>query len=72
MNQMLNDLEFEQKIKDFSPAERFLAREIYEIKKQCAMCNQPDRKQRVFNITGLVGFVVAVIVGLIEYFKKSN
>ncbi len=37
--QMLNDLELEQRIASFSPAEQFLAREIYDMKKACELGN---------------------------------
>ena len=34
-NGMSSDLAFEKLIKDFSPAEQFLARELREVKKEC-------------------------------------
>ena len=34
-NGMSSDLAFEKLIKDFSPAERFLARELRDVKKEC-------------------------------------
>lgn len=37
--QMIIDLEFEEKIRDFSKAEQFLARELYDQKKNCIAHN---------------------------------
>lgn len=34
-NGMSSDLAFEKLIKDFSPAEQFLARELRDVKKEC-------------------------------------
>ncbi len=69
--QMINDLEFEDKIRDFSPEARFLAREVYEMKKHCIACTQVDNKQKVFNASGVAGFVAATVIGVLEAFRRG-
>ena len=75
--QMLHDLDLESKIKDFSPAEQFLAREQYkmalslaEIKANCPTCS--SGKQKAYNYSGLTGLVVAIIVGVWQAMKGGN
>lgn len=75
--QMLDDLDLESKIKDFSPAEQFLAREQYkaaqaiaEIRRYCPACQ--GRKQQAYNYSGLTGLIVAVIVGVWQALKGGS
>lgn len=66
--QMLNDLELEQRIASFSPAEQFLAREIYDMKKACAQCGRPSKQQQAYNYTGLTGMIVAIGAAIKAWF----
>jgi hypothetical protein len=69
--QMINDLDFEEKIREFSPEARFLAREMYEMKKHCIACTQADTRQKVFNASGVAGFVAAIIIGVWEAVRRG-
>ena len=37
---MINELEFEREIEHWSPAEQFIARQVYAINKRCLVCTQ--------------------------------
>lgn len=72
MGNMLNDLDLEEKIKKFSPAEQFLARELYELKLKCPMCKPPSKKQLVINVAGASGLIIAIIEGLVLWLKSGG
>jgi len=75
---ILNEMDFEHKLEEMDdPGKKidFLAWQIYyqqqdisDIKRNCPVCQ--GRKQTAFNYTGLVGFVIAVIVGVCEWFGR--
>jgi hypothetical protein len=67
---MNSDLEFEKQIKEFNRAEQFLARQIKEMKENCPSCN-PGKRQGFFNVSGLLGFVTAVILAVMEGMRRS-
>ncbi|MFA4917130.1 MAG: hypothetical protein WC560_10730 [Syntrophales bacterium] len=68
--EMLNDLELEDQIKDFSPAEQFLARQIYDVKKNCPACHNTKRQQ--IGIGGLSGIIGGAVVFAIEYLTTRS
>ena len=70
---MQDDLKFEQLIATFTEPEKFLARQLREVQKECAarkICSMPQftRKQIGIGISG-VSAISAIIVGLIELAK---
>lgn len=71
--QMINDFELEDQIKSFSDPEKFLARQIYDIKKRCAECIpvSGSKKQTAFNAAGVTALVVAVAEGIRSVFMKG-
>jgi hypothetical protein len=72
-NEYLSDMELETKIKCFTPEGQFLAREQYklrqefaDLKKSCIACN-PGKVQSLYNASGMIGFITAVIVGVLNW-----
>lgn len=63
---MLSDFDFEKKIENFNPAERFLARQIWEIRKQCPACNPPPRKRQYVAYGAGTGGGVVIVYAVIE------
>lgn len=51
MSDMLDDLEFREKIKGFSPEGQFLAQQIYKVQKNCPACTGEPPK---FNKRSLI------------------
>ena len=47
---------------------------LYDVKDSCAKACGPadNRKQNLFNATGVSGFVVAVIVGVLDWLGKRG
>ena len=66
-NKMTSDLEFEEMIKEFTPSERFLARQVRDIQILCAhraTCYpsvQFSRKQIAVGLGGLSGYTVVIV-----------
>ena len=82
---MLNDLEFEKKIADFTPGERFLARELYRVKENCQVCNTAldchdkrissleDDRKKIYTIAGLIAALSAGgVSGIFKWLTGGN
>ena len=74
--EMMDSLRFEESIKDFSPAEQFLAREVRAVKEECqrrAFCYPTHTpilsKTQIAVGAGGVGFLVALVNLIIEMLK---
>ena len=77
-NEYLSEMELEDRIKDFTPAEQFLARQQYKIslkvesiEANCLVC-APNKGQRAFNVTGAAGFIGAVFAIVYELMKMRG
>ena len=71
---MIDQMELEKQMEKWSAPEQFIARQVYEIKKNCVMCNPSDsggKKRTITNAAsgGLTGAIVAGIAMLIEYLR---
>ena len=76
-NGMSSDLAFEKLIKDFSPAEQFLARELRDVKKECETrktCYPAPAlvmsKKMLAGGVGGVGVIATIINIVIEVMKN--
>jgi len=67
------DLDFREKIKEFTPEGKFLAEQIYDIQRNCPACNisTPSNK-KVIGISGISGIIGGAIVFIIEYFTVRS
>ena len=76
-NGMSSDLAFEKLIKDFSPAEQFLARELRDVKRECEArktCYPPPAiimsKKAIAGGIGGVGVIATLINIVIEVLRN--
>ena len=69
MPNIVTDLDFERQIADFTPSERFLARQIRGIEKNCPMCADASSRQKrqAIGIGSLSGIMGGAIVFAIKY-----
>ena len=82
MGPMLNDAEFENEIKEMSDRQlgEFTARQVYIVSKQCIdydgriteLEKAPATKKQTLATGGISGGVMAVIIGIIEYFTLKS
>ncbi len=58
---MLNRMELDKKIEKWSPAEQFLAREIYELKQKCPACRVNKSGLIIGSGAGISGGAITLI-----------
>ena len=70
MPDISNDLDFQAKIKDFTPEGRFLAEQIYAVQQNCPSCiaEANKRTRHAIGIGSLSGIIGGAIVFVIQYF----
>ncbi len=73
--EMLDDMEFEQKLDEMKKdgtLPEFTARTVYDLKKHCLECtsNLPSKKVSAVS-GGIAGTIVAVVIAVVEYFTKK-
>jgi len=75
-NNILTDLEFDERISKFPLESQFLARQVFTIQKTCCTCQKrigvlENRDKRLLGVVGGgSGFLGGVIVAVIEYFRR--
>jgi hypothetical protein len=69
MPDISSDLDFQEKIKKFTPEGQFLAEQIYELQKNCPTCIAEANKRtgHAIGIGGISGIVGGAIVYVIQY-----
>jgi hypothetical protein len=73
-----NELEFKEHLKKMTPDEKvdFIAMEMFyqrgkidRIESNCTAC-LPTGRQKLFNISGVAGLITAIIIGVIDAFRR--
>jgi hypothetical protein len=72
----LTRLQYELKIEAVQDTRKLILMalmEIYDMKVNCAkICETPisDRTQKAFNVAGLSALIIALISGIVDYFRR--
>jgi len=77
--EMLDDFELSEKTKDWSPSERFLARQLLEVRRDIGLlpcksgdCPMPKSLKVQSGISGgIVAAIISIICGVISYFRSG-
>jgi hypothetical protein len=74
----IDRLTLQEKIKDFSEAEKFLAEQQYDlmermqkIEKNCISCS-PPKSQTAFNAASITATIIAILDGVLLWIKTGG